>query len=430
MTPEERRTRDMAMREYKAQGHTNEEVANKFNLHKDTVKNICKGISPQRGRKQTQITDDLRNQIRSHYAECKSRKQTAQKFHVGESIVKRECADIHVVKEERHVKALNLINEGFTAQEIVEMLGYANETSVYNLARSHKLKIVKSCTKKHEAMRKYKAEGHSHKEVAQKFGVSEHTSFQVCKGICPQKAKPPKDGYKSPPNKGVLQDIENVKHIISEKAPSFEYAGNYTGSDGHVDLKCKKCGHIHTHRWHSIRLKGATVCPNCQKIELQEREAERKAEEERKREEQRINAERKKRGEQAIKLLKHAKRIHRCPVCGTVTDRNVYCSSKCCAKATEARKDANRRKKIQNALVDKDISLEKLYKRDNGICSICGGKCDWSDHQYRGRYFIVGKTYPSIDHVIPLAKGGTHSWDNVKLAHHSCNTAKGASLVG
>ena len=327
--------------------------------------------------------------------------------------------------QDRAEYALFLIKEGHTAQDIVKMCGYANISSVFNLANGHNLKVAKAHSKMHEEMLQYKAEGHTMQEVADKFGVAKGTAQRICKGVCPQKAKPPKDGYKSP-NKGVLQDIENVKRIIGERAEGFEYAGNYTGSDGHVDLKCKKCGHIHTHRWHSIRLKGATVCPNCQKIELQER----KAEDERKREEQRINAERKKRGEQAIKLLKHAKKLHRCPVCGTVTDKKVYCSQKCYAKANEARKDINRRKKIQNALIDKDISLEKLYKRDNGICSICGGKCDWSDHQYRGRYFIVGKTYPTIDHVIPLSKGGTHSWDNVKLAHLSCNSAKGASLVG
>lgn len=319
---------------------------------------------------------------------------------------------------------LSLILDGFTAPEIREKLNLKANSYVYAVAYKHGLKTKRAWEDTHKKMREYKAEGHTHKEVAEKFNVCVDTAMTVCRGVAPQNPNG------SPCKKGALQDIGNVKRIISEKAPSFEYAGNYTGSDGHVDLKCKKCGHIHTHRWHSIRLKGATVCQNCQKIELQEREAERKSEAERKREEQRINAERKKRGEQAIKLLKHAKRIHRCPVCGTVTDKKVYCSSKCCAKATEARKDANRRKKIQNALIDKDISLEKLYKRDNGICSICGGKCDWSDHQYRGRYFIVGKTYPSIDHVIPLAKGGTHSWDNVKLAHHSCNTAKGASLVG
>lgn len=43
--------------------------------------------------------------------------------------------------------------------------------------------------------------------------------------------------------------------------------------------------------------------------------------------------------------------------------------------------------------------------------------------------FIVGYDYPSIDHVIPISKGGTHTWDNVRLAHHHCNSIKKDSIV-
>jgi uncharacterized Zn finger protein len=264
------------------------------------------------------------------------------------------------------------------------------------------------------AMCEYKSQGHTNKEVAEKFGLHQDTVKVICKGISPQ-------------NKGILQDINNVIHIINERAPDFEYAGNYTGSDGHVDLRCKKCGHVRTVRWHTLRHKGVKTCPNCLEIAKQKHEAEVKklleAEKLRKKECD-------KRGKEVVRLLTRAIKLHRCPVCGTVTDNKLYCSQKCSAKAYEAKKDANRRKRITNALIDKDISLEALYKRDNGICHICGGKCDWGDHKYKGRYFIVGKKYPSIDHVIPLSKGGTHSWNNVKLAHLSCNSAKGASLVG
>lgn len=34
----------------------------------------------------------------------------------------------------------------------------------------------------------------------------------------------------------------------------------------------------------------------------------------------------------------------------------------------------------------------------------------------------------TVDHILPLSKGGTHTWDNVAPAHASCNFLKGDSL--
>jgi 5-methylcytosine-specific restriction endonuclease McrA len=34
-----------------------------------------------------------------------------------------------------------------------------------------------------------------------------------------------------------------------------------------------------------------------------------------------------------------------------------------------------------------------------------------------------------LDHVIPLARGGTHTYDNVRPSHRSCNRRKGAKLL-
>ena len=36
----------------------------------------------------------------------------------------------------------------------------------------------------------------------------------------------------------------------------------------------------------------------------------------------------------------------------------------------------------------------------------------------------------TIDHVVPLSKGGEHSWENVVLACRSCNSRKGTKLLG
>jgi 5-methylcytosine-specific restriction endonuclease McrA len=36
----------------------------------------------------------------------------------------------------------------------------------------------------------------------------------------------------------------------------------------------------------------------------------------------------------------------------------------------------------------------------------------------------------TIEHVIPLSAGGTHTWDNVVPAHAKCNFTKADSLLG
>lgn len=98
-------------------------------------------------------------------------------------------------------------------------------------------------------------------------------------------------------------------------------------------------------------------------------------------------------------------------------------------RANNATKEARRREKIQSALVDKDITVMGLFKRDAGVCYLCGRRCNAEDYVMNGETFIAGDWYPSIDHVIPLAKGGKHSWDNVRLAHRRCNSLKSDKIV-
>lgn len=73
---------------------------------------------------------------------------------------------------------------------------------------------------------------------------------------------------------------------------------------------------------------------------------------------------------------------------------------------------------------DKDITLEKLFERDKGVCHICQRQCSFEDYTIRNGRFVAGKLYPSVDHVIPRSKDGVHSWDNIKLAHIYCNSIK------
>jgi 5-methylcytosine-specific restriction endonuclease McrA len=55
-----------------------------------------------------------------------------------------------------------------------------------------------------------------------------------------------------------------------------------------------------------------------------------------------------------------------------------------------------------------------LYARDGGVCGICGLAVEMKDK--------------SVDHIIPLALGGEHSYANCQIAHFRCNAAKGARL--
>lgn len=79
-------------------------------------------------------------------------------------------------------------------------------------------------------------------------------------------------------------------------------------------------------------------------------------------------------------------------------------------------KDHRRRARLLDAFVE-DVDPQVVWTRDRGICGICSETIDpalvWPDKRAR-----------TIDHVIPLARGGTHEYANVQLAHMVCNARK------
>lgn len=92
----------------------------------------------------------------------------------------------------------------------------------------------------------------------------------------------------------------------------------------------------------------------------------------------------------------------------------------CKKQATRAK---NRKKSVkrQGAKTQSNILHEVIAERDNYVCHICGELVDMSLPR-RSHY---GAT---LDHVIPIAKGGLDSEDNVKLAHWICNVRKSDKL--
>lgn len=120
-----------------------------------------------------------------------------------------------------------------------------------------------------------------------------------------------------------------------------------------------------------------------------------------------------------------------CEECGTIffcldTETRKTCSAECARKYSNIRKDKRIPKEQR---IDK-ISLKRLFNRDSGICYLCGCKCDWDDWKVaKSGYKYPGDKYPTIEHVVPVSKGGMDSWDNVRLACAKCNRTKSDSLV-
>jgi 5-methylcytosine-specific restriction endonuclease McrA len=63
------------------------------------------------------------------------------------------------------------------------------------------------------------------------------------------------------------------------------------------------------------------------------------------------------------------------------------------------------------------ILISVLIERDGTTCSLCPAEIDFTlKHPHPGS--------KSLDHIIPISAGGSHTYDNVALAHLVCNISK------
>jgi len=62
-------------------------------------------------------------------------------------------------------------------------------------------------------------------------------------------------------------------------------------------------------------------------------------------------------------------------------------------------------------------AVEFILARDGAFCGICGGSISILE---RG-----GQEGLTIDHIIPICRGGSNKVENLQLAHAQCNTMKG-----
>lgn len=110
-----------------------------------------------------------------------------------------------------------------------------------------------------------------------------------------------------------------------------------------------------------------------------------------------------------------------CVMCGasfiTIDDKKITCSDYCRhQRNTVIRNERIRHLKEINQL-DETVTLKNVYKKFNGVCQGCGKLLEFGNNW-------LSNDYPSVDHVIPLSKGGTHEWSNVQLLCRRCNIMK------
>lgn len=333
--------------------------------------------------------------------------------------------DLNDAMLERYRKIVELYDSDYSTNEIAEMFGCSN-TVVYSAWKWAKL--PRRLTQQQKAVMSLRKQGKCCAEIADELDLPTKTIYNTASAIGmpfteAEKEKSIQIGYiRAAQALAEKYSDEGRMRRVSELHPGWTWVSGAIGTSGPVKIRCDCCQNIIERSANTIRGKNRIVCPTCAEAERQRRQKEE--------EQERLRKERE-REERFWKqdFTQSALSFRICPECGTphLDTRRKYCSEECSRKVINRRGDHRIRHMRK---VDKSISLKKLYLRDRGKCWICGDKCDFNDcrHDENGN-FIVGLTYPSIDHVYPISKGGAHSWDNVKLAHHYCNTLKNDKVV-
>ena len=128
---------------------------------------------------------------------------------------------------------------------------------------------------------------------------------------------------------------------------------------------------------------------------------------------------------------RHAPTPTSCTICGKrimraySSNRRPVCSVECRSLVSgyEYRGDydwaqaAATRARQAGAVIVEVFDRAEIFSRDDWTCYLCGIKTDPTVGPFDA-------TYPTVDHVIPLTRGGEHSKANANTACFACNSAR------
>jgi 5-methylcytosine-specific restriction endonuclease McrA len=125
----------------------------------------------------------------------------------------------------------------------------------------------------------------------------------------------------------------------------------------------------------------------------------------------------------------HRLKPMQCRECNTIfvpkygNKRRTFCCQACGDKHSRRISKAKRKAK-QRGLSSEAVNPLLVFERDGWRCQLC-----WCSTPRRLRGKMVDRA-PELDHIIPLAIGGEHSYRNTQCACRACNIAKGARPLG
>ena len=215
------------------------------------------------------------------------------------------------------------------------------------------------------------------------------------------------------------------------------YVSGYENDTSAIKVRCLVCGNEWEIKYHSLiqglrghreKRKNYLPCPVCRarRDYIQIYQIKNKKEAERKQKEYDAFFESFGRWLENNTVGNYRRKCNNCGQTFITTNKSTkYCCSNCRIRAKRRRKTIARDERILSRRRDQGITLDKLYRKEKGVCYLCGKLCDQTDFKKIDGVMIAGNSYPSIEHIVPISKGGTDTWDNVKLAHRVCNSRKG-----
>lgn len=311
--------------------------------------------------------------------------------------------------------------------------------------------FVKS-SKSHELLEYYSA-GHSMKETADRFGVTVAQVNYLAKRYGVSNGKNLLD-YSKKHNEELRRESEDrIEKILTDSG--FAYIGGYTDKGGRVSVKCEMCGFVFDRTVSYIR-QNRLSCPACIKSEKERHQAEKEKAAQLERIRKAQERERIRKENSLLPKVRSYEKTHdafldrtgTCCICGKEYTVREYvesaglkkasdggvCSIECRQEKARRIKRSHRtpsnhrhRAKMHGCEYEPGITLRKLVMRDGLRCALCGELCDWNDHSW-SKY--SGPKHPTIDHIVPISKGGPHTWANVQVACAMCNSLKSDNVQG